>query len=51
MLKKQQGDDVTEYVPIVKTLLTMDESTEVKLKHKFILLTSLSRTMNGTELS
>ena len=33
--KKQRGDNVTEYALITKTLLTMDESTEVTLKSKF----------------
>jgi hypothetical protein len=35
MLKKQQGSDVTEYAPIAKALLTMDQSTQVILKRKF----------------
>ena len=35
MWKKQRGDDITEYAPIAKTLLTMHESTEVTLKRKF----------------
>ena len=35
VLKKQRDDDVTEYAPIAKALLTMDESTKVMLKQKF----------------
>jgi hypothetical protein len=35
MLKMQQGSDVTEYAPIAKALLTMDQSTQVVLKRKF----------------
>ena len=35
MWKKQRGDDITKYAPIAKTLLTIDESTEVTLKRKF----------------
>ena len=35
MFKKQRGDDVTEYAPIAKALLTMDESSQVTLKRKF----------------
>ena len=34
-LKKQRGDDVTEYAPIAKALLTMNESSPVTLKRKF----------------
>ena len=35
MFKKQRGDDVAEYAPIAKALLTMDESSQVTLKRKF----------------
>ena len=35
MLKKQRGDNITEYAPILEARLTMDESTEVTLKRKF----------------
>ena len=35
MFKKQRGDDVTNYTPIAKALLTMDESSEGALKREF----------------
>ena len=35
MLKRQRGEDVTEYAPIAKTLLSIDESSQVTLKRKF----------------
>ena len=34
-VEKQQGNDVTQYAPIAKALLTMEELSQVMLKHKF----------------